>query len=377
MLRLIMLITMILSTCLGVVNTPGDNPYGVGGSGDYANYLGITWFREWDHYHRPVNPNPPRRFWTVGKMDNRTGDCCPGTLSATRANIDAVFACDMVIITEIIGEGYVGQAWEIGNEPNWYPYVTPANYAYQFHLYHEFITALDPTAKLMIGGITLYPGSWQNWLDSFVVAYVNDYGTSPPVDVWNCHPYDTFDGQAGVRTIAKIMAFRGWLDSAGFGDKPFWITEFGKGNWQPEPEQNIVAYIETVCGWLNENADEYKIERWFWWGVLTGYQGMGANGLFSAGPYDRDTVTPAGDAYIAVSGRVFVDGPGYTRDVSRALGTMRNPYDSVGEAMRCSQPGMVVYDFRDGTEASVPFRLYLPLIFDSPLGVPTNREVMR
>lgn len=371
MLRIMILIVTILSACLGVTETLEDNPYGVGGSGDYAGYLGITWFREWDHFHRPVSPNPPNRFWTVGKLNNRVGDCMPGTWSATRENIDAILACDTPIITEIVGEGYVDQVWEIGNEPNWYPCVTPANYAYQFNLYHGLITDLDPTAKLMNGGISLHPGSWSNWLDSFVAAYVSDYGTSPPVDAWNCHPYDDFDSQAGARTIAKIVAFRAWLDGAGFEDKAFWITEFGKGNWQPEPEENIVAYIETVCGWLNDNAETNKIERWFWWGVLTGYQGMGANGLFSAGPYDRDTVTLAGDAYITMSGRVFVDGPEYSRDSTREVGTMRNPYDGVEEALRRSPPGTVIYDFRDGTETTVPiFVVHLPLIAVSPLGMP-------
>lgn len=197
-----------------------SNRYGVGGSGNYAACLGVDWFREWDHFHRPVAPNPPQRFWTVGKLDNRQ-DCMPGTLSATQTNIDAVFACDVAVIEGLIVEGYVGQMWEIGNEPNWHPYVLPQTYAYQFHLYHDLITGLDSTAQLMIGGITLYPGSWSNWLDSFIAAYASNYGTTPPIDVWNCHPYAAFDAQAGARAIAKIVSFHGWMDGAGLEDKTF------------------------------------------------------------------------------------------------------------------------------------------------------------
>jgi hypothetical protein len=372
LLTLTMLVSCIADTTAQSADT--SNRYGVGGSGNYAPYLGVDWFREWDHFHRPVAPNPPQRFWTVAKLDNRIGDCMPGTLSATRENIDAVFACDVAVIEGLVGEGYVGQIWEIGNEPNWYPYVLPQTYAYQFHLYYEFITGLDPTAQMMIGGISLYPGSWQNWLDGFTAAYVSEYGTSPPVDVWNCHPYDTFDTSAGTRAIAKIISFRNWLDGAGLDDKTFWITEFGKGNWLPEPEANIVAYIETVCGWLNDNAETNKIERWFWWGVLAGNNGMGANGLFSAGPYNRDTVTLAGDAYIALSGRVFVDGPEYSRDSTRATGTMRNPYASIDEAMNDSSPGTVIYNFQTGLETGVsPHKIYLPLVvFVSPLSANGN-----
>jgi hypothetical protein len=349
MLRTVLLVIVILSVCPSTVDTPSDNPYGVGGSGAYADYLGIAWFREWDHYHRPVSPNPVHRFWTVGKLDNRLGGCMPGTLSGSKENIDSVFACDVQVITEIVNEGYTGQVWEIGNEPNWYPYVTPENYAYQFQLYHEFITDLDSTAKLMNGGISLYPGSWVNWLDGFLVYY----NGSPPIDVWNIHPYDTFDTQAGARTISKIVSFHNWLNDIDPGGT-IWITEFGKGNWYPESEQNIVRYIEIVCGWLNEHAGEHEIERWFWWGILAGYQGMGANGLFSAGPYGRDTVTLAGDAYITASGRVFVDHPGYERDDTRTLGTMRNPYNTLDEAMSHSSPGMIIYDFQTGAETTVP-----------------------
>lgn len=373
MLRLMMLVALVLSTCLGVVETPGDNPYGVGGSGDYADYLGITWFREWDHYHRPVSPNPAHRFWTVGKLDNRLGGCSPGTLSGSRENIDAVFTCDTPIITEIIDEGYIGQVWEIGNEPNWWPHVTPANYVYQYNLYHEFIIDLDPTAKLMIGGISLYPSNWVNWLDSFVSIYQNEYG-GVPLNIWGIHPYDTFDDRAGTRTIDEMIAFYDWLDNVD-SDGVIWITEFGKGNWQPEPEGKIVIYIEEVCGWLNEHAEEHNIERWFWWGVLQGPHGMGANGLFSAGPYNRETITLAGDMYIKLSGRAFVDDPGYTQDHTRILGSMRNPYASIDEAVSHSRPGTVIHDFRDGTEMTVPFRIYLSLVFDSPLRVSREGDI--
>lgn len=130
-----------------------------------------------------------------------------------------------------------------------------------------------------------------------------------------------------------------------------------------------------MCGWLNENAGGYEVERWFWWGVLVGNNGMGANGLFSAGPYNRDTVTLAGDAYIALSGRVFVDGTEYERDSARAIGTMRNPYSSVDSAVNNSPPGSTIYDFQTRSETAVPpYRIYLPLIAISPIGRVTIKE---
>lgn len=271
--------------------------YGVGGGGSYDPTLNIQWWRDWDasyNYLPGVNGRPPHKMWTVGKIDNRL-DGPPASADTSITNINLIFAYEKDKIAQLIQAGYIGNYWEIANEPNWWPYFTPENYAYEFHLYCTELKRLDATAKCVSGGIGLYHSNWTNWIDSFRLSYLQEYGTAPPVDVWGIHPYDVFDENAGQRTIDKIVAFRNYLDN----DDIIWITEFGKGNWQPELTENIVDYLITVTDWLNSNHEDYKIERWFWWGVLAGDRGMGSNGLFYKGPYSLVTITPVGEAYLA------------------------------------------------------------------------------
>lgn len=269
--------------------------YGIGGGGRYDPQLGVEWWRDWDasyNYRPGVSGRPPYKMWTVGKIDNRI-DGPPASTDTSIENINAIFAYEKGKIASLINDGYTGNYWEVSNEPNWWPRFSPANYAYAYHLFCTYIKSLDPTAKCVLGGILTYDPNWQMWLDEFRLAYVTSYGQEPPIDVWGLHPFDTFDDRAGQRSIDMIISYSNYAPGV------IWITEFGKGNWQPEPEQNIVTYINTVTGWLNLRHRTYRVERWFWWGVLAGDAGMGANGLFSRSPYGYDTILPAGEAYLA------------------------------------------------------------------------------
>jgi hypothetical protein len=270
--------------------------YGFGGGGNYDESIQATWWRDWDasyNYLPGVNGRPPFKMWTVGKIDNRL-DGPPASTDTGRNNIDAIFAYEKTRIAGLIKAGYTGQHWEIGNEPNWHPMFEPADYAYQFHLYCSYIKGLDPSALCLNGGITMVPDTWETWLADFIQAHRDMYGRPADIDVWSVHPYDWFDDRAGERTIQKIKDFR-----ANQPHGPIWITEFGKPGWDPEPQENIVRYIHIVCAWLNDNHQVYGIERWFWWGVLAGGAGMGSNGLFSHSPYSPQSLTPAGQAYLA------------------------------------------------------------------------------
>jgi hypothetical protein len=194
--------------------------YGVGGGGNYADYLGTEWWTDWDasYNYPPVPPRPPNKVWVVGKFDNRLDG--PASGNCTVAKIDEIYAYEQAKIADLINGGYTGQYWAIGNEPNWYPKCSAADYVYQYGLYEAYIKGLDSTAVVMNGGINLFSMSyWQSW-----VASAKNTGLDP--DVWNIHPYDWFDGQAAQRTINAIVAFHPYADS-----KPIVITEFGKGNW--------------------------------------------------------------------------------------------------------------------------------------------------
>jgi hypothetical protein len=269
--------------------------YGVGGGGTYDPTLSIHWWRDWDGSYNDlpgVNGRPANKMWTVGKIDHRV-DGPAGSNDTSRANIDQIFQYEKVRIQGLIQKGFTGQYWEIANEPNWAPYFVPADYAYEYHLFCGYIKSLNPTAKCLNGGLVLLATNWPQWLEEFRVAYNSSYGVDPPIDVWNIHPYGIFDQNAGNHVIDNIRQFRSIKPNG-----KIWITEFSSGGWTPVPEADLVKYINVVCGWLNQNYALYNIERWFWWGVLTGNQGMGSNGLFTASPYSQNTITPVGTAYL-------------------------------------------------------------------------------
>lgn len=169
--------------------------------------------------------------------------------------------------TLITTDKMVGQIWSIGNEPDWYPYLTAQSYAVWYKKFYDKIKSLDPTAKIMVGGIhspnpariTRYASAdrnirmdylWQDenkvlrgWMGAWRDAYKQKYGVYPQVDIWDIHAYPDDDVQqaygnrynpkasdltsASQQAITDIAYFRDYLNSIGEKDKPLWITETG------------------------------------------------------------------------------------------------------------------------------------------------------
>ena len=267
----------------------------------YPYNLIINSFREWDHYHEPGTGEPDtlpsHRFWTWGKLDRppqfSVGECEPGGHdNPTRETLDNIFECDKPIIDEMVGK-YPGAMHQVGNEPNYGPTITAANYAYQFHKYEQYIHSIDPTAQILTGGITL-PVPWETWTDAFIAA-LSGYGTPFP-DIWVIHPYPDNgtwpDGAAAAASsIAHMVYFRDYLDTALNSDLPLLIGEFSDacGN---NTEYQLARYAETFCDWIVANKDTQNIVGWYWWGSSS--VAMGNAGLFDA----NRNITQVGKAYI-------------------------------------------------------------------------------
>ncbi len=358
--------------------TPRDleSRYACGGGGTYAPETGIQWYREWDgcYVKYPSRVGMPHKMWTVGKMDYRPTTMrggpdnvvlalpYPGTYTPNAAVITDIFNAETPFIEQTIrySADHLGNTWSVANEPNWAPLFTPADYALQFHLYSTFIRGLDPTAKVVTGGLLVsnhYTGPtyagipWWSWIDQFRAAYQSAYGTPPPVDIWDIHPYDAGDDSGGTspgqKSINNIVAMRQYLDNAGLPDAPISISEICAFTTDDSTQ---VEFINTVFAWLNANADRFKVVRWFWWISTTRVY---ASGLFD-GSYSRASINAKGDAYMHRMGRVFVD-PGWTPDPTRIKGSMRNPYASLAEVCAASDAGSgdlpahaIVYDFSTG-----------------------------
>jgi hypothetical protein len=284
----------------GYIPTERYSQYGFGGGGSYDPGLGAQWWRDWDasyNYPPGVGGRPPHKLWTVGKFDNRQdGPYQNNNLPAYigQVEIDTVFAWEAPIIaTRILTDGYTGQVWEIGNEPNLWPWeYSPQLYGYEYDLYCDYIHGLDVTAKCANGGLIYYPGITEWWLDTWFSTY-----NTPTIDILNIHPYN--GSLSATETEWQIATMRSVFDVRGYANSPLWITEFGWGSWQYRDPNEIAAYATHVCTWLNAHHGQYDIERWFWWGVYAGPQGMGSGGLFSGSPYSVTNQTVVGAAYLA------------------------------------------------------------------------------
>lgn len=353
-----------------------ESRYACGGGGTYAPETGIQWYREWDgcYVKCPSRVGMPHKMWTVGKLDNRSATMrggpdnvmltlpYPGSYTPNVALIADIFHAEAPFIQQTIeySAAHLGNIWSVANEPNWFPLFTPADYALEFHLYATFIKGLDPTAKVVTGGLLVsnrYTGPtyagipWWDWIDQFRAAYQNAYGTPPPVDCWDIHPYDAADYSEGIspgqKAINNIVAMRQYLDNAGLTSAPIIISEVAAFTTDDTTQ---VDFINTLFSWLNANAETRKVVRWFWWISTTRVY---ASGLFD-GSYSRATINVKGDAYMRQMGRVFVD-PNWIPDPARIKGSMRNPYISLEEVCAASDAETgnlpahaIVYDFSTG-----------------------------
>lgn len=355
-----------------------ETRYSCGGGGVYSRETGIQWYREWDgcYVKYPSRLGMSHKMWTVGKMDYRPTTMRggpnnviltlphPGTHTPNETIIDSVFDGESPFIQQTIlySADHLGNYWAVANEPNWWPLFAPADYAREFRAYAEYIKGFDPTARMTSGGILVsnhftgpdYSGTkWHDWIDQFRSAYQSRYGTQPPVDVWDIHPYDAPDYSNGTtpaqKTINNIIAMRQYLDNAGLSDAPIWISEIACFT---DDDQMQIDFINELFSWLNANAGAYKVDRWFWWGSTT--TAFGPSGLFD-GSYNRAHINAKGDAYMKQMGRVFVD-PVWVPEPTRIKGSMRNPYASITEVIDAFRAGLdglskgnIVYDFSTGS----------------------------
>ena len=208
-----------------------------------------------------------------------------------------------------------GRTWYIGGEPN-VPQqdgISPEAYVDELDYYATAIRSADPSAKIMGPSILNWDftcsgcngfQSGESWMRQFVNAYVIAHGTYPPVDVWAIDTYPlTWDSvpMANWQIVRdQIIGFRQFLidEVPGHANTPIWITEiashWGYSAWEIKdnvfavPEglefqwSDMVAYMDGILDWLEDNATAQKIERWFffidWIDITTsasdGYAGI-------------------------------------------------------------------------------------------------------
>ncbi|MFN8596702.1 MAG: CARDB domain-containing protein [Anaerolineae bacterium] len=148
-----------------------------------------------------------------------------------------------------------GHIWIIGNEPerSYYQDETlPDMYAQVYHDAYVFIKAIDPTARVAIGGVIQPTPLRLQYLDKVLTAYQLKFGGAMPIDVWNVHMYilQEVAGSWGASIPVGISAtlgvtytppqsldigifsslvldMRRWMKARGYQDTPLVITEYG------------------------------------------------------------------------------------------------------------------------------------------------------
>lgn len=169
------------------------------------------------------------------------------------------------------------ETYEIWNEPDnpvfWYPAPDAAAYARLYASARAAITAAQPGARVIIGGLT-HPASF---LSALLAA---DPALRDQIDGVGIHPY----GATPDKVFASVRAARLAMGSDGLANVPLYVTEFGwttrpshAHDWVPE--QSRPAYISRTiatlgdgdCGvaavllyaWATPESDPADAQDWF------------------------------------------------------------------------------------------------------------------
>jgi hypothetical protein len=259
-----------------------------------------------------------------------------------------------------------GTQWYLFGETNRRGYMHGNRFAPVFKYFVDQIKLADDTAQIMSPSILnwdftcigcgflvdcegLSLSGYQCgkvWLKTFINSYEIRYGVKPPVDIWaiDVYPLDWVSiPNSAVHAdivIDQLEKLRGYLDTIPeYQNTPIWITEIavhvGYDRWLVDEETGLVGpdlgpglyyhadkmadYLITILDWLESNADDYIIEKWFFFVTW------------------KDLVNvPADDPYMGIT--FFEDRE--TGSQLNCLGRIYNAYSIYGSAQgnTCSTP---------------------------------------
>jgi hypothetical protein len=169
------------------------------------------------------------------------------------------------------------QAFEIWNEPDsgyfWVPNPDPARYGRLYAAARDSIHAVDPSARVLVGGLA---GAAQ----SLPVLLAANPTLRGRIDGVGIHPY----GPSPSAVLANVAAARRVLDQFGLPTVPLYVTEFG---WTTSPpgalsylparlrpgyvERTLVALAARNCEvaattmytWFSPARDPSNSQDWF------------------------------------------------------------------------------------------------------------------
>lgn len=234
-----------------------------------------------------------------------------------------------------------GSFWLVGNEPDvpWQDNVTPQRYAEIYHEVYTFIKSRDPSANIVIGGVSQPTPLRRAYLDLVLDAYLVAYDQPMPVDVWNVHAFTLREerGSWGVDIPPgmdesngilyeiedhdnldileqNLVEFRAWMADRGYGDKPLVVSEYGI--LMPEdygfPPETVGRFLTGTFDLFQTMANETGylpddgrlVQWWFWYSVYD-------EGLYQTGnlyDWSNEQLTTLGQTWTKyVSGGIEID----------------------------------------------------------------------
>ena len=226
-----------------------------------------------------------------------------------------------------------GSYWIVGNEPDVVVQdnVTPQRYAELYHMLYTFIKGRDPTARLVIGGVSQPTPLRMAYLDIVLETYREKYGRPMPVDVWNVHTFilreerDSWgigippgmSDELAIRYEVEdyddmdifrenIVNFRAWMAERGYADRPLVVSEYGflmphDFGFPPEQVADFMTatfdYFLTARNETGYPADDYRLVQWWFWFVFADSQEpFSASFLYDS---NAGQLTTLGEAYVA------------------------------------------------------------------------------
>lgn len=175
------------------------------------------------------------------------------------------------------------RTWQLWNEPNFKYFVArpnPAEYGKLVNLSFTALRAIDPGAKIVLGGLFSEPGEARPMRKPPTAYFATDfltqmYRTTPGIKTKfvgiGLHPYT--GSYQGLKP--DIEAVRGVLALNGDAGKGLWITELGWSSGPPEPATNSFAkglagqkrQLQGAFTLLRNKQRLWRIQRIYWFSI--------------------------------------------------------------------------------------------------------------
>jgi len=202
--------------------------------------------------------------------------------------------------------------WQFWNEPHLpYQWTLPRGiswsetYTAQLKVFHLAVKENDPTAKVVLGGLT--NSSWQA-LDELYYNGVKGY-----FDIAAIHPYT----QRTNGTVELVRRFRAVMRRHGDGRKPVWATELGlpasrgrskSKNKLQTTDRGMARFLEGSYAALARarRKRSTRVDRAYWYTWASRYRGdiFSYTGLFRYAGKGRPAKRRAFGAYVRTARRL-------------------------------------------------------------------------